>query len=132
VDLAMIRKIAKEKGITVVVDNTFSSPYLQRPIDLCCDVVVHSSTKYMNGHGDIIAGVVAGPQALLDDIAATTQKNVGSIIGPFDAWLLVRGLKTLPLRMDRLCDNADAIVAQLNKHEKVNAVYHPTNDETGV
>src|SRR5699024_705539 len=86
----------------------------------------------MNGHGDIIAGVVAGPQALLDDIAATTQKNVGSIIGPFDAWLLVRGLKTLPLRMDRHCDNADAIVAQLNKHEKVNAVYHPTNDETWV
>src|SRR5699024_1435539 len=132
VDLAMISKIAEEKGITVVVDNTFSSPYLQRPIDLGCDVVVHSATKYMNGHGDIIAGVVAGPQALLDDIAATTQKNVGSIIGPFDAWLLVRGLKTLQLRMDRHCDNADAIVTQLNKHEKVNAVYHPTNDETRV
>lgn len=132
VDLGMISKVAKEKGITVVVDNTFSSPYLQRPIDLGCDVVVHSATKYMNGHGDIIAGAVAGPKDLLDDIAVTTQKNVGSIIGPFDAWLLVRGLKTLPLRMDRHCDNADEIVAQLNQHAKVNAVYHPTNDESGV
>src|SRR5699024_3439962 len=132
VNLAMLSKIATEKGITVVVDNTFSSPHLQLPIDLGCDVVVHSATKYMTGSGDIIAGVVAGPQALLDDIAASTKKNVGSIIGPFDAWLLVRSLKTLPLRMDRHCDNADAIVTQLNKHEKVNAVYHPTNDETGV
>lgn len=132
VDLAMISKVAKEKGITVVVDNTFSSPYLQRPIDLGCDVVVHSATKYMNGHGDIIAGVVAGPKDLLDDITATTQKNVGSIIGPFDAWLLVRGLKTLPIRMDRHCDNADAIVRQLNQHAKVNTVYHPTNDTSGI
>jgi len=132
VDLAMISKVAREKGITVVVDNTFSSPYLQRPIDLGCDVVVHSATKYMNGHGDIIAGVVAGPKDLLDEIAATTQKNVGSIIGAFDAWLLVRGLKTLPIRMDRHCDNADAIVEHLNQHAKVNTVYHPTNDTSGI
>jgi len=132
IDLQMVSKVAKEEGITVVVDNTFSSPYLQRPIELGCDVVVHSATKYLNGHGDVVAGLAAGTKEFLDEVAMTTQKDMGAILGPFDAWLLIRGMKTLPIRMDRHCDNAEEIVGKLNQHSKVKAVYHPTNDTSGI
>src|SRR5699024_3069579 len=85
IDLEMVSAIAKEKNIPVVVDNTFSSPYLQRPLELGCDVVVHSATKYIGGHGDVVAGLVVGTQEFLDEVASTTQKDIGGIIGPFDA-----------------------------------------------
>ncbi|HLR15733.1 MAG TPA: methionine gamma-lyase [Bacillota bacterium] len=129
IDLEMVARVAKEHNIPVVVDNTFLSPYLQRPLDLGCDVVVHSATKYIGGHGDVVAGLVVGTHAFLDDVAATTQKDIGGIIGPFDAWLLLRGLKTLPLRMDGHCDNAEKIFEKLRNHPKVKHIYFPKNKE---
>jgi methionine-gamma-lyase len=132
IDLQMVAEVAKEYDIPVVVDNTFSSPYLQRPIELGCDVVVHSATKYLNGHGDVIAGLAAGKKDFLDKVAVTTQKDVGAILSPFDAWLLNRGIKTLSIRMDRHCDNAEAVVGKLQAHPKVKAVYYPKIDTSGI
>jgi len=128
VDLKLVAEVAKEFGIPVVVDNTFSTPYLQRPLDLGCDVVVHSATKYIGGHGDVVAGLAAGKKEILDLVAETTLKEIGGIIAPFDAWLLLRGLKTLPVRMDRHCDNAEKIFEKLREHKHIKTVYYP-NDE---
>lgn len=129
IDLQMVAAVAKEFAIPVVVDNTFSTPYLQRPLDLGCDIVLHSATKYIGGHGDVIAGLVVGEKEFLDEVRMTTQKDIGGIISPFDAWLLIRGLKTLPVRLDRHCDNAEKIFAKLREHPKVANVYYP-DDET--
>src|SRR5699024_7166915 len=129
IDLEMVAAVAKEYEIPVAVDNTFSSPYLQRPLELGCDVVVHSATKYIGGHGDVVAGLAAGKKEILDLVAQTTLKEIGGIIAPFDAWLLLRGLKTLPVRMDRHCDNAEQVFEKLCEHPKVKTVYYP-NDET--
>ncbi|WP_042144019.1 methionine gamma-lyase [Paucisalibacillus sp. EB02] len=128
IDLEMVAKVAKEYGIPVVVDNTFASPYLQNPIDLGCDVVVHSATKYIGGHGDVIAGLAVGKKEFLDNVAVTTLKDIGGIISPFDAWLLLRGLKTLPVRVDRHCDNAEEIFKRLKTHPNVATVYYPNDD----
>lgn len=125
IDLEMVSRVAKERGIPVVVDNTFSSPYLQRPLDLGCDVVIHSATKYIGGHGDVIAGAVVGKKDFLDQVAMTTQKDMGGVMSPFDAWLLIRGLKTMPVRLDRHCDNAEIITSLLKEHPKVERVYYP-------
>lgn len=125
VDLEMIAAVGKEKGIPVVVDNTFCSPYLQTPLEHGCDVVVHSATKYICGHGDVIAGIVVGKRNFLREVAMTTQKDIGGIISPFDAWLLLRGLKTLPVRMDRHCENAGKIHSFLREHVAVNQVFYP-------
>lgn len=132
VDLQLVAEVAKEFEIPVVVDNTFSSPYIQRPIELGCDIVVHSATKYLNGHGDVIAGLAVGKKEMLDHIAATTQKDIGAVLSPFDAWLLLRGLKTLSLRMDRHSDNAEKIVERLLKHAKILNVYYPKNDRGNI
>lgn len=128
VDLKMVAAVAKEYDIPVVVDNTFASPYLQRPIELGCDVVVHSATKYLNGHGDVIAGLAVGTKEFLDHVSVTTQKDMGAILSPFDAWLLIRGMKTLPIRMDRHCDNAEKVAEKLKAHDKVTTVYYPGAD----
>lgn len=125
VDLQMVAEIAHEMGIPVVVDNTFCSPYLQKPLELGCDVVIHSATKYICGHGDVIAGLVAGSEAFLNKVARTTQKDIGGVISPFDAWLLLRGLKTLPVRMDRHCENAEKLASVLAEHPTVEQVYFP-------
>ncbi|MFD2044344.1 methionine gamma-lyase [Ornithinibacillus salinisoli] len=129
IDLKMVADVAKEYDIPVVVDNTFSSPYLQQPLELGCDVVIHSATKYIGGHGDVIAGLVVGKKDFLDSVAMTTQKDIGGIISPFDAWLLLRGLKTLPIRMDRHCDNAEQIAKKLKEHPNVTSLFYP-GDET--
>lgn len=125
VDLQMVAEVAKEKGILVVVDNTFCSPYLQKPIDLGCDIVIHSATKYICGHGDVIAGLIVGSNEMMKKISMTTQKDIGGIISPFDAWLLLRGLKTLSVRLDRHCDNAEKLNEFLLHHPKINQVYYP-------
>lgn len=125
IDLKLVAEVAKEYNIPVVVDNTFCTPYLQRPLDVGCDVVIHSATKYIGGHGDVIAGLVAGREEFLDSVAMTTQKDIGGIISPFDAWLLLRGLKTLPIRMDRHCGNAAKIYSKLKAHPKVDKIYFP-------
>lgn len=129
IDLKMVADVAKEFNIPVVVDNTFSSPYLQQPLELGCDVVLHSATKYIGGHGDVVAGLVAGKKEFLDSVAMTTQKDIGGIIAPFDAWLLLRGLKTLPIRLDRHSDNAEKIFRKLTDHPKVNRVYYPSDEK---
>lgn len=128
IDLKMVSDVAKEFHIPVVVDNTFSSPYLQQPLELGCDVVLHSATKYIGGHGDVVAGLVAGKKDFLDTVAMTTQKDIGGIISPFDAWLLIRGLKTLPIRLDRHSDNTEKIFGKLNGHSKVDHVYYPSDE----
>ncbi|MEN1966825.1 methionine gamma-lyase [Lentibacillus sp. N15] len=128
IDLEMVAQVAKEYNIPVVVDSTFSSPYLQRPLDLGCDVVVHSATKYIGGHGDVVAGLAVGTKEFLDSVQMTTQKDIGGIMSPFDAWLLIRGLKTLPIRLDRHCDNAEKIFARLKDHPNVAKVYYPGDD----
>ncbi|WP_408007217.1 methionine gamma-lyase [Pseudalkalibacillus sp. A8] len=129
VDLKMIGLIAAKYKIKVVVDNTFCTPYLQRPLEHGCHLVIHSATKYIGGHGDVVAGLVVGDKETIDLLAATTQKDIGGIMSPFDAWLLLRGLKTLPVRMDRHCDNAMYISKKLRKHPSVEAVYFPGDPE---
>lgn len=125
IDLELVINLARKHNVFVVVDNTFSTPYLQRPVELGADVVVHSATKYLSGHGDVIAGLAAGKKELMEQIAATTQKDIGGILSPFDAWLVIRGLKTLPLRMDRHSDNALQIAEKLKQHPKVKRVFYP-------
>ncbi|NJP58727.1 methionine gamma-lyase, partial [Salmonella enterica subsp. enterica serovar Typhimurium] len=129
VDLGQVAKIANEKGIPVVVDNTFCSPYLQTPLTHGCDVVIHSATKYICGHGDVLAGIVVGIKEWIQKVSRTTQKDIGGIISPFDTWLLLRGLKTLPIRIDRHCDNTDKIFQFLRKHPKIDAIYYPGDAE---
>lgn len=129
IDLEMVAKVAEEKGIPVVVDNTFSSPYLQTPLTKGCDVVIHSATKFICGHGDVIAGLVIGKKEWIQHVARTTQKDMGGIISPFDAWLLLRGLKTLPVRMDRHSDNARKLFDFLRKHPKIDTIYYPGDQE---
>ncbi|MBA3614921.1 MAG: aminotransferase class I/II-fold pyridoxal phosphate-dependent enzyme, partial [Rubrobacteraceae bacterium] len=124
-DIAEISKITRAAGAALIVDNTFGTPYLQRPLELGADIVVHSATKYISGHGDLTAGVVAaGPPYA----AAVEQlrKLVGGVLGPFEAWLAHRGLKTLPLRMGRQCENAREIASSLASHPKVAKVNHPS------
>lgn len=129
VDLELVSKVAKQRGIPVVVDNTFCSPYLQTPISLGCDIVIHSATKYICGHGDVIAGIVVGKSDFIKHVSRTTQKDIGGTISPFDAWLLLRGLKTLPVRMDRHCENANILVEFLRNHPKVEKLYFPGNSD---
>ncbi|ABG05454.1 cystathionine gamma-synthase [Rubrobacter xylanophilus DSM 9941] len=124
-DIPRLAEISRSHGAALIVDNTFGTPYLQRPLELGADMVVHSATKYLSGHGDVTAGVVAaGPpyDAALEQI----RKTVGSTLGPFEAWLLHRGLKTLPLRISRQCANARRIAAWLAEHPKVFRVHHPS------
>jgi methionine-gamma-lyase len=130
IDLEMISSVAKEKGITVVVDNTFSTPYLQRPLEFGCDIVLHSATKYIGGHGDVVAGLVVSDKKTITAIAKSTQKDIGGILSPFDAWLLLRGLKTLPIRMDRHCSNAHNIVQKLIEHPSVTNVMYPGREQS--
>jgi methionine-gamma-lyase len=125
VDLEMVANIAKEYRIPVVVDNTFSSPYLQRPLELGCDVVIHSATKYLCGHGDVIGGLAVGGKELMSHLAMTTQKDIGGVMSPFDAWLLLRGIKTLPVRMDRHCENAKKLADLLKEHPAVDKILFP-------
>jgi methionine-gamma-lyase len=128
VDLQLIVEIAKERSIPVIVDNTFCSPYLQTPLELGCDIVIHSATKYICGHGDVVAGLAVGNREMMEMISKTTLKDIGGIISPFDAWLLLRGLKTLPVRMDRHCENAERVFKFLIEHEMVENVYYPGDE----
>ncbi len=125
VDIAALAAVAHEAGALLVIDNTFASPYLQQPLSLGADVVVHSTTKYLGGHSDVIGGalVVADPE--LGDRLAYHQNAMGSVPGPWDSWLVLRGIKTLGVRMDRHCANARAIVELLTAHPRVTEVFYP-------
>ncbi|WP_295924903.1 cystathionine gamma-synthase [uncultured Xanthomonas sp.] len=126
VDIAAIAAIARKHGLLVVVDNTFASPLLQRPLALGADIVVHSATKYLNGHSDMVGGMaVVGDNAELAEQLAFLQNSVGGVQGPFDSFLALRGLKTLPLRMRAHCDNALTLAQWLETHPAVEKVIYP-------
>ncbi|MEW6292543.1 MAG: methionine gamma-lyase [Pseudomonadota bacterium] len=126
IDIAAVGEIAHRHGVTVVVDSTYCSPYLQQPLLLGADIVVHSATKYINGHGDVTAGVVATSAELAAGIRLKGLKDfTGAVLSPGDAHLILRGLKTLAVRMDRHCDNAEAVAVRLAEHPAVRQVYYP-------
>lgn len=126
VDLSAVAAIARKHGLISVCDNTFATPFTQRPLEHGIDIVVHSATKYLNGHSDSIGGVaVVGADTALQDRLAYLQNAVGAISGPFDCFLILRGIKTLALRMERHCANALAIAQFLEKHPKIERVYYP-------
>lgn len=124
-DIAALASIAHSGHAKVVVDNTFATPYLQRPLSLGADIVVHSTTKYLGGHSDVLGGAVIVDDQELADRIGFLQFGVGAISSPLDAWLTVRGIKTLAVRMDRHCANAMAIAEALSGHQKLDAVYYP-------
>lgn len=126
-DIEEVSKIAHEtEGCMVFVDNTFCTPYIQRPLELGADVVLHSVTKYLNGHGDVIAGFVAGKKEFVDQVRFFGIKDMtGAVISPFDAFLIIRGMKTLEVRMERHCENAIKVAKFLESHPAVEKVYYP-------
>ena len=125
VDIRALAEIARESGALLVVDNTFASPYLQRPLDLGADIVVHSTTKYLGGHSDVVGGaLVLKDEQHAADIAFN-QNATGAVSGPFDAWLTLRGIKTLAARMDRHCANAAQVAQALSDHPAVASVLYP-------
>jgi cystathionine gamma-synthase len=124
-DIAALSQVAREAGARLVVDNTFASPYLQRPLALGADVVVHSTTKYLGGHSDVIGGALVVSDVGLGADLAFHQNAMGAVTGPFDAWLTLRGIRTLGVRMDRHCANAARIAAHLVRHPGVSEVLYP-------
>ena len=125
VDIAAVSEVAHAHGVCVVVDNTFATPYLQQPLALGADVVVHSTTKYLGGHSDTIGGFVAVADPDLGDQLAFVQNATGAVPGPFDCYLVLRGIKTLAVRMDRHCETAAVIAAELEAHAAVAGVLYP-------
>lgn len=125
VDISAIAEVTRKAGIPLAVDNTFASPYYQQPLALGAQIVVHSATKYISGHGDTVAGLVVSDQETADRIRNETLRDLGGVISPFNAWLLLRGLKTLPVRMDRHAFNAMRVAQYLSFHPKVERVMYP-------
>ena len=125
VDIEAICKIAKDKGIMTCVDNTFASPYLQRPLDLGADLVLHSATKYLGGHSDVVLGAIVTKTTELGEQFRFIQNASGAVPGPQDCFLVLRGIKTLHLRVERACKNARKIAKYLDRHPKVSKVYYP-------
>jgi len=126
VDLEAVASVARKRGIVTACDNTFATPWVQRPIELGFDVVMHSATKYLNGHSDMVGGIlVVGDNAELAEQLTFLQNAVGAVQGPFDSFLALRGLKTLALRMERHCENARAVADFLESHPKVERVIYP-------
>lgn len=124
-DIAALSRLAHEAGALLVVDSTFASSYLQQPLRLGADVVVHSASKYLGGHSDVVCGVMVMNDAELTERVALHGKTLGGIAGPFDSWLVLRGIKTLPVRMERHCSNAETIVQMLLAHPLVHQVHYP-------
>ena len=124
-DIAGLAGLAHETGALLVVDNTFASPYLQQPLALGADAVVHSTTKYLGGHSDVIGGALVVDDADLAERLAFHQNAMGAVPGPFDSWLVLRGVKTLGVRMDRHCENAERVAEMLLAHRAVDRVYYP-------
>ncbi|HEX3705127.1 MAG TPA: cystathionine gamma-synthase [Mycobacteriales bacterium] len=128
-DIGAIAEIAHQSDALLVVDNTFASPYLQRPLSLGADIVMHSTTKYLGGHSDVVGGALVVRSEDLVEPVAFHHNAMGAIAGPFDSWLVLRGIKTLGVRMDRHCDNAEKVVAMLRQHDEVSEVYYPDGSE---
>ena len=128
-DITALASISRDAGAHLAVDNTFASPALQRPLELGADIVVHSTTKYLGGHSDVVGGALVTNDIELGGQLAYHQNAMGSVAGPFDAWLVLRGIKTLGIRMQRHCDNAERVVAMLREHDAVTEVRYPDTDE---
>lgn len=124
-DLREISKIARERGILTIVDNTFMTPFLQQPLALGADITVYSATKFLAGHNDVVAGLVVVKEKELAEQVYFLQNSVGAVLGPQDSWLVIRGMKTLGIRMERQCENAKKIAAWLENHKSVNRVFYP-------
>ena len=124
-DLAAVADLARRHGILSIVDNTFMTPYLQKPLDYGTDIVLHSATKYLGGHSDVVAGLVVVKDQTLAERLAFLQNAIGGVLGPQDSFLLIRGIKTLAVRMDRHVENAEKMAAFLNAHPAVKKVYYP-------
>lgn len=125
VDIAAVVALAKDRDILIVADNTFATPYLQRPIELGCDIVMHSATKFLNGHSDMVGGIAVTADDALAERLAYLQNSIGAVQGPFDSFLALRGLKTLDVRMERSCHNAATIAEWLEKDDRVSSVLYP-------
>lgn len=125
IDIEAHAKLAAKSGIPLVVDNTFATPFFQRPIELGADVVVHSATKYISGHGDVVGGIVVGKKDFIHKMRESALSHMGACMSPFNAWLLLRGLKTLGVRMERHAYNAQRISEFLSTHPKISRVYYP-------
>lgn len=126
VDIAAVAETARKRGILVVVDNTFATPWIQRPLELGADIVMHSATKFLNGHSDMVGGIAVVRDAELGERVAFLQNAIGAIGGPFDSFLALRGLKTLPLRMRQSSESALAIASRLERHPRVERVIYPS------
>ncbi|MFD8208042.1 cystathionine gamma-synthase [Streptomyces sp. NPDC059695] len=124
-DIEAVAGVARQAGVKLVVDNTFASPYLQQPLALGADVVVHSLTKYMGGHSDVVGGALVTADEALGEELAYHQNAMGAVAGPFDSWIVLRGIKTLAVRMDRHSENAEKIAEMLTQHPKVTQVLYP-------
>ncbi|MEU0286975.1 cystathionine gamma-synthase [Streptomyces sp. NPDC006147] len=124
-DIAAVAQVARDAGVRLVVDNTFATPYLQQPLALGADVVVHSLTKYMGGHSDVVGGALITADAELGEELAFHQNAMGAVAGPFDSWLVLRGTKTLSVRMDRHSENATRVADMLSRHTRVTSVLYP-------
>ncbi|MET8895221.1 cystathionine gamma-synthase [Streptomyces albogriseolus] len=124
-DIAAVAQVARDAGARLVVDNTFATPYLQQPLALGADVVVHSLTKYMGGHSDVVGGALVTADAELGEELAFHQNAMGAVAGPFDSWLVLRGTKTLSVRMDRHSENATRVADMLTRHPRVTSVLYP-------
>ena len=127
-DLTAVAKFAKQHNITTIIDNSYSSPYNQQPIKFGIDIVVHSATKYIGGHSDTVAGVLCSNKLMIEKIFHNEYLTFGGIIAPFNAWLLLRGLRTLPLRMDRHANTTKLLIAFLEKHPKIDRVFYPFSE----
>ncbi len=125
IDIAHVAQLAKQHGIPLVVDNTFCTPYLQRPADLGADIVIHSTTKYLAGNSTAMGGIVLGSQDYINRVRGEDYRNVGPAASPFNSWLILLSLETLPLRMDKHCSNAKAVVQYLENHPAVEKVIYP-------
>jgi cystathionine beta-lyase/cystathionine gamma-synthase len=129
-DLAAISAIAKAKGILTMIDNSYCSPLYQQPISYGIDLVAQSATKYLAGHSDVVAGVLTGKKELLEKIFNKEYLNIGAALAPQNAWLLLRGLRTLEIRLEKISDTADQVIAYLNNHTKVSQVLHPFSSDS--
>ncbi|MFL5944020.1 MAG: cystathionine gamma-synthase [Gaiellaceae bacterium] len=125
IDIRAAVEAAHAAGAMVVVDNTFATPYLQRPLELGADIVVHSTTKYLGGHSDVVGGFAATNDPTIAERLQFLQKSLGAVPGPFDCWLVLRGIKTLAVRMRQHCENAEVVALWLSRHERVEQVLYP-------
>src|SRR6266542_5925222 len=125
IDIKAAAEAAHEAGAIVVVDNTFATPYLQRPLELGADIALHSTTKYLGGHSDVVGGFVATNDPTVAERLYFLQKSLGAVPGPFDSWLVLRGVKTLAVRMRQHCKNAHAVAGWLSRHSRVEKVLYP-------